>query len=30
MLLEDNSLKLIIFNPEKEDITQWINQEIIR
>ncbi|NEQ39772.1 MAG: fatty-acid synthase [Okeania sp. SIO3I5] len=25
MLLEDNSLKLIIFNPEKEEIIQWIN-----
>lgn len=25
ILLEDHTLKLIIFNPEKEIITQWIN-----
>jgi hypothetical protein len=25
ILLEDNTLKLIVFNPEKEVITKWIN-----
>jgi len=25
ILLEDHTLKLIIFNPDKEEITQWIN-----
>lgn len=25
ILLEENTLKLIVFNPEQEVITQWIN-----
>ncbi len=25
ILLDDHTLKLIIFNPDKEEITQWIN-----
>jgi hypothetical protein len=25
ILLEDNSLKIMVFDPEKEVITQWIN-----